>query len=696
MSVLDRLQVKDAATNAEEAYRIMGAFLRESQYVGDVYSMGYEDALVIIHDYHRQQAGGIPSLSFLIASRLRATDRPDPFAEDSAIILLRVIGSSALPSHQEAERLREQMARKASGSTEHWDSRNHMDPYTANELSFAGVRCRIIGTFYLEPNNESFSISFGSDISNYYPNQGLKVYRPRDTALSKIVNFRDSHRILNHRLSHLDVSVGCVRYASTNRCFQGINNVRFTIAPADLLDQKTALFGMTRTGKSNTAKIIAKSVFELRFRDEHGGRIGQLIFDYNGEYANENVQDASGGANANALKNVWRVRTDGKQEDVVTYGSVGHPNDPTRKLTKLNFYADQNLQLGKEIINAAIAEETDKYLTNFSDASLESPENPDGSARTRYARAVFAYRSLLARAGFRPPSNMQAAKTSGLFGEDLRDALAKSNDDPDGEHAQAANILAQPQISWEQAAQAMQALQDYMKRGANTGYNAFNQKYMTKPNGSGQPWADQRLRNILGMFEYRNGSAMVARSVEQHSETVGTDYANEIYNDLCSGRLVIIDQSAGNPDINRAAGYRIMKRIFGGHLQSFTRGQAPSKILIYIEEAHNLLPSSKDTDTSDIWVRAAKEGAKLGIGLVYSTQEVSSIQKNILKATANWFIGHLNNTEETRELNKYYDFADFEGSILRAQDKGFLRVKTLSNPFVVPVQVDRFEVNHAV
>jgi len=88
-----------------------------------------------------------------------------------------------------------------------------------------------------------------------------------------------------------------------------------------------------------------------------------------------------------------------------------------------------------------------------------------------------------------------------------------------------------------------------------------------------------------------------------------------------------------------------------------------------------------------------KEGAKYNIwDCIRNAGSKQYTKEHLIKIHLIGSFGHLNNTDEIREISKYYDFADFDNSIRRAQDRGFLRMKTLSNPYVVPVQVDKFEV----
>ncbi len=271
---LETIQKKDAQKWFQQ-------LVQKSEYVGELFSIDYENAKVQIHDNERQKVGGIPSLSFLIATRIDPDNSDIDFKEeDASFILLRVMDAAQLPNSSEAERIRVETAQRVSGDTDrHWDGDGIMDTKTRVYLGYAGVQCRIIGTFYLDTpteeqnKNSRLHLKFGSDLSNFYPNRGLKVYKPNGKALELIVNYTDP----NNRQEHIEkygktknVRLGFIRYASTNRKFQEIDDVPVYIYPADLLSQKSALFGMTRTGKSNTTKIIAKSVYELRHTNELG------------------------------------------------------------------------------------------------------------------------------------------------------------------------------------------------------------------------------------------------------------------------------------------------------------------------------------------------------------------------------------------------------------------------------------------
>ncbi len=706
----DELKNKKVKTSdLSDLYQLV----QQEKYVGEIVEMQYRQAIVQISDHHRQKVGGVPSQAFLVATRINpqnptfteiaGVDEHDK--EDCSVILLRVLDTAELPGDMDRRRIRAETAEISNEGSGHWEGQ--LDASTKRIMSFAGLTCRIIGTFYLQKNNGKLELKFGSDISNYYPNRGLKVYKPTDDALQAIVNFGVSE--------DSSIKIGVVRYASTQRVNQGVDQVPVRIDPTDLIAQKTAVFGMTRTGKSNTVKTIVKAIYQLRYADEKPQTIGQIIFDPNGEYANENLQDKDDKTGeAQAIRNLWKIPVNqrtGKPEDIRIYSLSKHQNDPNRIIMKIDFYNDDLLQIGKDLINDKIendgANTSAHYIRNFINLQFESPASDDFGAMQRYSRKVLVYKTLLYASGFEAEKNGQVL-ASKLFSQDMLKALQEGIEGYDGmedkdqqkveerkrKYTECYNRLMELSTvgsSYSKLIDAFKYLGEFIHDTEST-YYKFNYDYIRKGE-SGANWADTELDSLLTMFNHSNAFKQIGKAKVFHDiRAAKTDYADMIYKDLEEGKLVIVDQALGDSQMNKIAANRILLKIFGKNAAKFADAKEPSNIIVFVEEAHNLMPRGSEEDNTNIWARVAKEGAKFKIGMIYSTQEVSSIQRNILKNTNNWFISHLNNKEEIRALETYYDFEDFSASILAAEDKGFIRMKTRSNRFVVPIQVDKFQV----
>lgn len=706
-------------SRAEEAGGQLASWIKEDERVGDLLSLDYTEATVLVHDAQRQEVGGLPMGCFLLATRVEPAAKPRADQEDTALILLRVIGHSPLPNRTDTDSWRFDAARRSIDSPKQWDADNNTDQFTLNQLRHAGVRCSVLGTFrYFRGNNGNWDLTFGADISNFYSGRGMKVYKPVNTPLSEIVDFTKpmggSHPLAGH-----PVPIGRIRYSSSEIAVdENRENVPVHIEPTDMLARRTALFGMSRSGKSNTIKTLSSAIFDLRKIAPSKGRIGQLIFDVNGEYANDNPQDEG------CLRNIGL-------EDVVTYGLFKHPNDERRRLIKLNFFgeniSDWNdrenvhsalvmLFAGKGIIDEhlrGLPTNVPQYVSSFIKTNIEPPADDWGrGTQIRYRRNVTVYRAILAAANFSAPPNLREANIRGLFGENLIKALESASE---AKYKGVAHTFAKASVSWNELHQALTAFQEFVIGGrqgiGDEAFRKFNEKYQARLDGSGKPWNDDTLKGLLSLLSWAGGVGRIRELQERHSPDVRADYSTEIVDELVHGKLVIVDQSIGAPAEIKHTSERIMLELFNRQRDVFTnppRGEdgellrddngnitPPPDVIVYVEEAHNLLPS-QNAALDSIWARAAKEGSKFRLGLVYSTQEPSSILANILKNTDNWFVAHLNSRDETRELRKYYDFEMFIDQILKVPDTGFLRMRCLSNPYIVPVQINKFRANPPV
>ena len=686
----------------KDAEHELAGMVSPDQCIGDLITLDYGHADILVHDTQKNRANGIPHGCLLLATRITPADLSSKkLPNEPSLLLIRVSESARLRSDADLEMARLDAVKRANDTDQTYDDSGHTDQFTLNMLRYSGIRCRILGTFRAcdGGSDGGWIVHFGSDISNFNAGQGMKIYKPRGPSLERIVNRR---RVEEDSSSAR--RIGRLRYSAAIMEANAPEAVPVTVQASDFIAQRSALFGMTRSGKSNTTKTIAKALFELRSEDG-GVKVGQLIFDPNGEYANDNPQDQG------CLRNMQYDRPEYRGA-VQTYGSHKHPHDPDRNITKFNFYGaleprtppihEQELERplhslyrGKQIIDNALAEETGGYITDFVNARLDDTRGAIGKKAygeyTRFRRRLFVYRCTLVNAGFRPPE--QLPDPSKLFSEDIRQLMSASRDTK--QYVRFLDDSGAP-MPWDVAGNFVRAFAQWTKTPE---FNEFDQDYARDPKHQGRNWADSHLKGLLRIYENTRGLAMTRNARVWHDLSSDEDYAEAIVRQVREGKLVIVDQLLGDPDLNRQAATRIVQRLFNAQQQNFVNAQLdsetgeivrPPHVIIYAEEAHTLLPRSSEDDNTNIWARIAKEGAKFNIGMVYSTQEPSSIQANILKNTENWFIAHLNNTDETNQISKFNDFRDFAAGIMNVSEKGLVKMRTQSGYFTIPVQIDEF------
>jgi hypothetical protein len=618
------------------------------RFVGYVLELGYETAKLITSDPYKLAVGGIPRGSFLIMTPTSRGNTPLHFT------LLRVTGVSPTPLSNQVQQTYFELHKKAMPELDIW---------TQSELQWGAFECDVLGMFYADPGDMR-QLAFSGDVNNVVSAHRYRVFAPDEALLKIIVNGTVKPQ--------LRFEIGALR---TMECQLGSANAQpkipVQISMADFKGCRTAMFGKTRLGKSNVVKLIAQGMLEAT---KDSGDVGQIIFDINGEYANDNPQDGN-----RSIRSAYESRCQ-------VYALTPRPNTPSRPL-RLNFYEQPESCIG---VIASMLEQDNKasnYIRSFANVRLPAIEDVVRLAEgdgVRPIRKIQMYWAILSKAGFQ-------ADEARLRAKGLRSRHTKHFDPHFNAALRAAAYQAVRNSPPPGDPSDLDALVSELEVIAEFRQNNPNDPALTSSAGKAAFDADDGA--LLDFLHPASGSGPVVLRpyIVYHASNAG-DFITEILNLLDAGMTVVLDLGNATDQMRRYFADMLSRAIFGHQEHKFvTNSLGTHFVQLYFEEAHNLFPPN-EKDLTGVYARFAKEGAKFHIGMVYSTQSPSTINRELLAQTENFFVAHLSSQTETKSLSQVQvAFEGIDEDILRAKTPGYMRMLTMSHRFVVPVQASRFE-----
>lgn len=613
------------------------------RFVGYVLEIGYDTLTIITSDPFKIAVGGVPRNSLLIMAPSKLDSLPPHFT------LLRVLESAPTPLTQEVQQTYFELQKK---------SMPELDVFTQSELQWGALKTAVLGMFYPHPQTPN-AVEFSGDINNFVSAHKYRVYAPCDDLLNLIVNTLVR--------PHGRFKIGNLRLTECRLPLPGKPGPRVdvNVSTVDFMGGRTAMFGKTRLGKSNVVKLIAQSLIETQ------PNVGQLIFDINGEYANDNPQDGN-----LSLASVYSARCQ-------VYALTPKPATPSRPL-KLNFYQTPESSLPVLASLLQQANRTSIYINAFASVELPTLDEvrnlPMGSDKVRLIRKLQMFWAVLKKANFSPneAALREVAPTSNVatvfnpgFRAPLRAAAFNNNAPP------VPNSL-------ETIVNELEAISRYRRAAPPNDPNLRS--------SSGGPLFEADEIALLDFLEPppgRSGITLLLPFRMYHDPNAG-HFIDEILSLMDQGKTVILDLGNANPQVMQYFSDELSKAVFNHQVDKFSNNNLGDHFVqLYFEEAHNLFPHKEDVTT--IYSRFAKEGAKYHIGMVYSTQSPTTINRDLLAQTENFFIAHLSSRDEVSalgRLNVAYD--SMQDDILSAKTPGYIRMLTRSHRFVVSVQANLF------
>ncbi len=624
------------------------------RFVGYALDINYDTVTIITSDPFKIAVGGVPRNSLLIMT---------PAAQEKVITphftLLRVLDAAPTPLSKDTQQTYFELQKK---------SMPELDIFTQSELQWGALNTSVLGMFYPNPEKQD-TVEFSGDMNNFVSAHKYRVYAPDDEILDLVINTLVSEenrfQIGNLRLTEC-------RLPLPNR---KLPDVPVCVSPRDFLASRTAMFGKTRLGKSNVVKLLAQSIIDSTEKDKNT-KVGQLIFDINGEYANDNDKDGN-----KSIRSANPTRCE-------VYAISPKINTPSKPL-KLNFYEQPDSS--KAILTSLIQQDnraTSDYIRSFISVELlsidEIKKMPEGSEKIRALRLIQMYWAILFKAGYNAdelrllgiaPTGRNCTQFNPGFAANLRTAAYA-----------AANIQSLPS-----SPKTLQELQREFEVIAN-----FRRSQPDDPSlisSSGNPLFDapgSALLEFLQPAPGRSGTTVIQPYHTYHHPQAG-DFVKNILSSLDSGETVILDLGNAHPTLLSYFSDLLSKSVFAHQVDKFSNNLLGNNFIqLYFEEAHNLFP--RVAEPKDTYSRLAKEGAKYNIGIIYSTQSPSTIYGDLLAQTENFFIAHMSSQDEVNALAKMnFAYNDLKDDILRAKTPGYIRMLTRSHRFVVPMQALRFE-----